>query len=51
VIEALEHERHPWAIAVQWHPELSINDPLQKRIFRAFVAAAQNRRSAALQNQ
>jgi len=22
VIEALEHEHHPWAIAVQWHPEL-----------------------------
>ncbi len=51
VIEALEHERHPWAIAVQWHPELSINDPLQKRILRAFIVATQNRRAAALQNQ
>lgn len=44
VIEAIEHEHHPWAIALQWHPELAINDPLQQRIFRAFVAAAQNRK-------
>lgn len=42
VIEALEHEHHPWAIALQWHPELSLNDPFQQRILRAFVAAAQN---------
>lgn len=41
VIEALEHQHHPWAIAVQWHPELSLHDPLQQRIFRAFVTAAQ----------
>jgi putative glutamine amidotransferase len=40
VIEALEHEHHPWAIALQWHPELSLNDPQQQRIFQAFVAAA-----------
>jgi putative glutamine amidotransferase len=49
VIEALEHLRHPWAIALQWHPELSINDPLQQRIFRAFIEAAQNRKAALLQ--
>jgi putative glutamine amidotransferase len=43
LIEALEHERHPWAIAVQWHPELSaIEDPLQQRIFDAFINAARN---------
>lgn len=46
VIEALEHLRHPWAIALQWHPELSINDPLQQRIFRAFIKAAQSRKAA-----
>lgn len=40
VIEALEHKSHPWAIALQWHPELSINNPQQLRIFQAFVAAA-----------
>ncbi len=45
VIEALEHKRHPWAIAVQWHPELSLDDP-QQQIFRSFVAAAQERQTA-----
>lgn len=44
VIEALEHEEHPWAIALQWHPELSAEqDPLQQRIFDAFISAARNR--------
>lgn len=43
VIEALEHKHHTWAIALQWHPELSINDELQLRILQAFVAAASNR--------
>ena len=40
VIEALEHKYHPWAMALQWHPELSIRDPLQLRILQAFVGAA-----------
>ncbi len=40
VIEALEHEHHPWAIALQWHPELAINNPLQQRIFQALIDAA-----------
>lgn len=43
VIEALEHEHHPWAIAVQWHPELT-NDRQQQRIFHALVAAARARK-------
>ncbi|NMG08047.1 gamma-glutamyl-gamma-aminobutyrate hydrolase family protein [Brasilonema sp. UFV-L1] len=37
VIEAIEHEHHPWAIGVQWHPELSPNDPNHQRIFQDFV--------------
>lgn len=45
VIEALEHEDHPWAIAVQWHPELSLIDPLQQRIFQALVEAARTRKT------
>lgn len=45
VIEAIEHERHPWAIALQWHPELSLNDPLQQRIFQSLVEAARTRKS------
>ena len=40
VIEALEHKHHPWAIALQWHPELAIHDRLQQRIFQAFIHAA-----------
>ncbi len=41
LIEAVEHGDHPWAIALQWHPEMSATeDPLQQRIFDAFVAAA-----------
>jgi putative glutamine amidotransferase len=40
VIEAIEHKHHPWAIAVQWHPELGIKDPLQQQVFQAFVDAA-----------
>ena len=43
VIEALEHKHHPWAIALQWHPELAIKEPLQQRILWGFVTAAQNR--------
>lgn len=42
LIEAVEHDAHPWAIALQWHPEMSAAaDPLQQRIFAAFVKAAQ----------
>jgi putative glutamine amidotransferase len=41
VIEALEHESHPWLVAVQWHPELtSAHDPTQAALFDALVAAA-----------
>ena len=43
VIEAIEHQHHPWAIALQWHPELSPGDPLQRGIFRAFIAASIHR--------
>lgn len=50
LIEALEHEHHPWAIAVQWHPELSLNDPLQQRLFQALVKAARSGKLATQQN-
>ncbi|PMB03110.1 peptidase C26 [Fischerella thermalis CCMEE 5273] len=43
LIEAVEHEDHPWAIGVQWHPELSKDDPNHQRIFQAFVVATQNK--------
>ncbi|WP_199348372.1 gamma-glutamyl-gamma-aminobutyrate hydrolase family protein [Microcoleus sp. FACHB-SPT15] len=44
VIEALEHEDHPWGFALQWHPELSPADPLHLRIFEAFIVAAHERK-------
>ena len=40
VIEAQEHKHHPWMIAVQWHPELSYQDPRHLKLFIAHVDAA-----------
>ncbi|MBF2064965.1 MAG: gamma-glutamyl-gamma-aminobutyrate hydrolase family protein [Calothrix sp. C42_A2020_038] len=37
VIEAAEHLHHPWAVGVQWHPEMSQNDPNHERIFKGFI--------------
>lgn len=39
VVEAMESERHPFLIAVQWHPELgALGDERQRRLFEALVA-------------
>ncbi|NJL42769.1 MAG: gamma-glutamyl-gamma-aminobutyrate hydrolase family protein [Pseudanabaena sp. RU_4_16] len=40
LIEAIEHQDHPWAVAVQWHPELLAHCPAQKALFYALVEAA-----------
>ncbi len=38
VIEAVESERHPFLIGVQWHPELgALGDERQRRLFEALV--------------
>jgi putative glutamine amidotransferase len=43
IIEALEHEQHPWLLGVQWHPEKSsATDPTQQAIFNTFVKEASN---------
>lgn len=40
-VEAVEAPRHPWLLAVQWHPELTAaSDPAQQRLFDALVAKA-----------
>jgi len=39
LIEAIERKGHPFALGVQWHPELS-SDPAQARIFSGLVEAA-----------
>jgi putative glutamine amidotransferase len=38
LIEAIEHQYHPWAIGVQWHPELSPSEIEHQRIFLDFIA-------------
>ncbi len=45
VVEAIEVEDHPWALGVQWHPEMQVpEDPIQKRLFDAVVARARGDR-------
>jgi gamma-glutamyl-gamma-aminobutyrate hydrolase PuuD len=40
MVEAVELPGHPFAIAVQWHPEWLQDDPAMRALFRAFVQAA-----------
>jgi putative glutamine amidotransferase len=40
LVEALEHQYHPWMLTVQWHPELSPEDPVHQRLFQGLVKAA-----------
>jgi putative glutamine amidotransferase len=40
-IEAIEIDAHPEVVAVQWHPELLAEDPVQRGLFRAVVEAAE----------
>lgn len=41
IVEAFEVDGHPWAVAVQWHPEMTFeDDPTQLALFDAFVDVA-----------
>jgi putative glutamine amidotransferase len=40
LIEAIEREAHPFAIGVQWHPELAEEGSVQDRLFRGLIGAA-----------
>ncbi len=40
LVEAVELPGHPFAMAVQWHPEWLTDQPATRRLFRAFVEAA-----------
>ncbi|WP_336778166.1 gamma-glutamyl-gamma-aminobutyrate hydrolase [Pantoea sp. USHLN256] len=41
LIEAVSLPKHPFALAVQWHPEWhSERDPVSRRLFEAFIHAA-----------
>jgi putative glutamine amidotransferase len=46
LIEAIERPNHPFALGVQWHPELSAADTPHGRLFEALVEAAQRRAAA-----
>jgi len=41
LIEAVEIPEHPFGLAVQWHPEWLQGSEPMRRLFRAFVQAAQ----------
>ncbi len=47
VIEGFESTAHTFWLGVQWHPEfLYLKDPIQKRVFSAFIAAAKTFRKS-----
>jgi putative glutamine amidotransferase len=47
VVEAVAFEDHPFALGVQWHPEMqAAEDPRQLRVFQALVERARARRRA-----
>ena len=41
IIEALEHETHPYCISVQWHPEelAIVGDTAAQKLFESFIEA------------
>jgi putative glutamine amidotransferase len=44
VIEGIERADHPFAIAVQWHPEDRIAcDPKDRRLFEAFAESMERK--------
>jgi putative glutamine amidotransferase len=40
LVEAVELPDHPFGMAVQWHPEWLTDQPVTRRLFRAFVDVA-----------
>jgi putative glutamine amidotransferase len=43
IVQAVEHERLPFVVGVQWHPEYLPQRPEQRAIFAALVVAARER--------
>ncbi|TAK14811.1 MAG: gamma-glutamyl-gamma-aminobutyrate hydrolase family protein [Anaerolineae bacterium] len=46
LVEGLELTGHPFALAVQWHPECLPNDPTMRGIFEALVTASREKIAA-----
>ncbi|WP_110692871.1 gamma-glutamyl-gamma-aminobutyrate hydrolase family protein [Salinicola halophyticus] len=44
LVQAIESERHPFLIGVQWHPEFLLFSRSQQRLIRALVEAARQQR-------
>ena len=42
IIEAVSVEKHPFAVAVQWHPEMMFDSDEQLKLVQAFVDACMN---------
>ena len=47
LIEAFE-SRGPWLLAVQWHPENLLGDPVSRRLFAEFARAVRERAGAGM---
>ncbi len=45
VVEAIETEKG-WGLGIQWHPELTLNDKVQHRLFEALVDRARKSRKS-----
>ncbi len=45
IVEAIEAQKG-WVLGIQWHPELTLNDKVQHRIFEAFVERARKARKS-----
>ncbi|MDX1605058.1 MAG: gamma-glutamyl-gamma-aminobutyrate hydrolase family protein, partial [Candidatus Competibacterales bacterium] len=39
IIQAIEHDSHPYCLGVQWHPEYLPQRRTQRRLFEALVSA------------
>ncbi|MDR2047823.1 MAG: gamma-glutamyl-gamma-aminobutyrate hydrolase family protein, partial [Treponema sp.] len=46
LVESVEWPDHPWAVGVQFHPEFKSKPTAAHPLFREFVAAARDRKTA-----
>ncbi|MEZ4579236.1 MAG: gamma-glutamyl-gamma-aminobutyrate hydrolase family protein [Desulfobacterales bacterium] len=44
IVQAIEHEKHPFMIGVQWHPEYLPQIKTQQRLFQSLTDAARKTR-------